>query len=414
MPSTVIHPAFTPDVFISGAGPAGLACAISLAQKGLQVHVADGMKPPIDKACGEGLMPDTLAALSELGITLEDAANGEPEQHARIRGIRFVDAKQGNAAQAPFPSGPGRGMKRKLLHQLLLDRANALGVHFGWETTVRSISNAEQKHSVPHSSQHDRDEWARHKIRRKPFAPTWNTVETTHGIFHPRFIIGADGHQSRIRSWAGLDRASITARRIGLRQHFAISPWTDFVEVHWSSHGQAYVTPVSSSEVCVAFVAHRKFLSVAEAMAHFPELQGRLAAAPPSDTPRGAITFSRKLHRVTRGNVALLGDASGSVDAVTGEGMSLCFRQALALAEAIASNNLAAYQQAHTAMRRLPHLMASTMLLMDRSPFLRSRTIAAFERRPQLFARLLEIHIGHSPLLRKKWMHHKRCSLKGI
>ena len=56
------------DVFVIGGGPAGLAAAIAARQRGFRVIVADGMRPPIDKACGEGLMPDGLAALERLGI----------------------------------------------------------------------------------------------------------------------------------------------------------------------------------------------------------------------------------------------------------------------------------------------------------------------------------------------------------
>ena len=59
------------DVVIVGAGPAGLACAIAAARHGLQVDVIDAMRPPIDKACGEGLMPDSLEALAAIGIDLE-------------------------------------------------------------------------------------------------------------------------------------------------------------------------------------------------------------------------------------------------------------------------------------------------------------------------------------------------------
>ncbi len=350
------------DVFVAGGGPAGVACAIALAMKGVRVRVVDGMRPPIDKACGEGLMPDTLAALSALGVELE----GDPLQSAPMRGIRFIDTASGAAAQALFPDGDGRGMKRRLLHQRLIERAEELGVEFSWETVVRGFSD--------------------------------RIVETTRGALQARFVVGADGHQSRVRAWAGLERASVSAKRIGLRQHFATAPWTDFVEVYWSDHGQAYVTPVAADEVCVAFVARTKFGNVTEALSHFPQLQERLAGAEISDAPRRSVTFSRKLHRVTHGNVALLGDASGSVDAVTGEGLSLCFRQALALADAIAVKDLAAYQKAHTQMRRLPHLMANTMLLMDRSKVLRGGAIAVLQQRPRLFAQLLEVHIGHVPL----------------
>jgi flavin-dependent dehydrogenase len=352
------------DLFIAGAGPAGLACAIAAAQRGLTVQVADGMKPPIDKACGEGLMPDTLLALSELGVDVSSV------ESATLRGIRFIGPlnSSGIAAstQAAFPTVTGRGVKRLLLHQLLLDRALELGVHFHWQTVVQGIEA--------------------------------HAIQTNCGNFRARFIVGADGHQSRIRTWAGLNRSSTSARRIGLRQHFACAPWTDNVEVHWSGSGQAYVTPISASEVCVAFVASHRFSSVSEALARFPQLQSRLTGAAPSDAPRGAITLSRKLHRVTRRNVALIGDASGSVDAVTGEGLALCFRQALALADAIHANDLARYQQAHTAMRRLPHLMARALLLLDSSPLLRTRTLAIFQRHPKLFQQMLETHIGHQPL----------------
>ncbi|MGB8062426.1 MAG: FAD-binding protein, partial [Candidatus Sulfotelmatobacter sp.] len=46
------------DVFVIGGGPAGLAAAIAARKCGLRVIVADAAQPPIDKACGEGLMPD--------------------------------------------------------------------------------------------------------------------------------------------------------------------------------------------------------------------------------------------------------------------------------------------------------------------------------------------------------------------
>ena len=355
------------DVFIAGAGPAGLACAIAAAMQGLQVTIADGMKPPIDKACGEGLLPDALATLSELGITLDAT---DPTESSVFRGIRFIGdpspTGHPTTTEAAFPVAPGRGMRRTLLHQRLLDRAIDLGVQFHWQTVVRTIDG--------------------------------NRVQTNHETFRSRWIVGADGPQSRIRVCAGLERASTTSRRIGLRQHFAIPPWTDFVEVYWTNRAQAYVTPISSSEICVAFVATEKFSSIQHALNLFPALKLRLTSAPPTGTPLGSITLTRRLHRVTSGNIALIGDASGSVDAVTGEGLALCFRQALALAKALKTDNLAAYERAHRKIHRLPRLMSRTMLLMDTYPTLRTRTLRTFERKPALFSHLLQVHIGHTPV----------------
>jgi len=360
------------DVLIVGGGPAGLAAAIAAARQGLHVEVIDAMKPPIDKACGEGLMPDSLEALAAIGVTNLDQILRETENH-RLRGIRFIGDQTSPdplTTEAAFPQAPGRGIRRTVLHQILLDRAASLGVRFHWENSVQSI------------------------------APTSDgtLVHSNRQTLRARYLIGADGPGSRVATWAGLTEASIQSRRIGLRQHYTIAPWTDFVEVYWSNFGQAYVTPNSSDEVCVAFIANKKFSSSAEALSHFPALQSQLATSQPNGPARGSISLGRKLHRVTKGNIALIGDASGSVDAVTGEGMALCFRQAAALSDALCANDLALYQQAHRRIQRLPTLMSRSLLLMDRSPLLRDTVLRTFERTPWLFERLLQMHIGQSPL----------------
>jgi flavin-dependent dehydrogenase len=362
------------DVLVVGAGPAGLSCAIAATSQGLQVELIDARKPPIDKACGEGLMPDSLEALSALGFDYNrDLHNPD---NALLRGIRFIgDPAPNNSGcytttEAMFPGSPGRGIRRTVLHQLLLDRATSLGVRFHWETSVQGITS--------HAG--------------------GNLIHTNRQTLHARYLIGADGHQSRVASWAGLAESTTHSRRIGLRQHYAIAPWTNYVEVYWSNHGQAYVTPISSHEVCVAFISNGKFPNTTEALSHFPALERHLTTAQLSETPRGSITLGRTLRRVTTGSISLIGDASGSVDAVTGEGMALCFRQATALASALKADNLAAYQHAHRRIQRLPNLMSRSLLLMDRYPHLRARALGTFERNPRLFERMLHVHIGHSPM----------------
>jgi flavin-dependent dehydrogenase len=84
------------DVFVIGGGPAGLAAAIAARQRGLRVIVADGATPPIDKACGEGFLPDGLAALERLGLHLPS------EDTHPFGGIRFLSG--GLSADASFPS----------------------------------------------------------------------------------------------------------------------------------------------------------------------------------------------------------------------------------------------------------------------------------------------------------------------
>ncbi|WP_158941610.1 NAD(P)/FAD-dependent oxidoreductase [Granulicella sp. S190] len=352
-----------PEVLIVGAGPAGLAAAIASARKGLHVEVVDAMQPPIDKACGEGLLPDALCSLTNLGFNLNHDLRSI-ETHP-LRGIRFLNEQ--TTTEASFPATLGRGIRRTVLHQLLLDRALSLGVRFHWQHSVQSIE--------PTTSGH--------------------LIRTNRQTLRTRYLIGADGHHSRIAAWSGLTASTTHSRRIGLRQHYTIAPWTNFVEVYWSNYGQAYVTPTSPHEVCVAFVSNQKTPSTEHALAQFPALQHQLTAATPSGSPRGSISLNRTLRRVTANNIALIGDASGSVDAITGSGLGLGFSQAAALAHALHTGNLASYQRAHSSIQRPARIMSRSLLLLDRFPHLRTLTLNTFERHPLLFEHLLHVHIGH-------------------
>jgi flavin-dependent dehydrogenase len=331
------------DVFIVGGGPAGLAAAIAARQHGFEVALADAACPPIDKACGEGIMPDGVAAARGLGVTLD----GVP-----FRGIRLLDGAY--TAAAAFPRGEGLALRRTELHALLVERAEALGVRLLWGERV-----------------------AVDEIR-------------------ARWVIGADGGDSRVRRWAGLGAAGREERRFGFRRRYAVAPWTDMVEIWWGEQFQLYITAVAADEVCVALICRDPRLQMDDAVARFPSLARRLGR---SDAPvRGAITTNRRLRAVANGRVALVGDASGSVDAITGEGLCLAFRQAEALAGALAAGDLARYEAAHRRLLRRPRVMCNLLLMLDRHAGIRRAAIRAFGAHPPLFARMLAAHVamGHA------------------
>jgi 2-polyprenyl-6-methoxyphenol hydroxylase-like FAD-dependent oxidoreductase len=345
------------DVFVIGGGPAGLAAAIAARQRGLDVIVADGNKPPIDKACGEGLMPDSVEALRRLGVEFDH------HDGVSFSGIRFVDER--TTALARFSGRLGVGLRRTVLHERMLDRANACGVKFLWETPVTGLQSGGVK------------------------------VAGGNGVA-ARWIVGADGTQSQVRRWAGLEFAGGQSGRFACRGHFAVAPWSDCVEINWAKGSQAYVTPVSDHEVCVVVVSRQENCRLPSALGEFPELARRLGNAELSGKVRGAITGTRGLRRVYRGNVALIGDASGGVDAITGEGLSLSFHQAEALAEAMAVNDLNKYQLAHRRFSRRPAFMARVLLLLDGRTHLRRRVLKVFARYPEVFERLVSIHVGET------------------
>ena len=259
------------------------------------------------------------------------------------------------------------GMRRVALHAKLVERAKSCGVELLWNTPVASIS---------------RD------------GVTLAGGRACEARLWARWIVGADGIGSRVRSWAGLDAAKRRDCRFAVRWHYRMRPWSDFMEVHWGERAQAYVTPVGADEVCVVTISSERGMKATAMEAEFPKLAERIGGAGLTGHERGAITMMRKLRHVQCGNVALVGDASGSVDAITGEGLSLGFRQAMALADAMERGDLSGYEAAHRRLARRPALMARLMLALDGRPWLRERTIRAMATDERVFARLLAVHIG--------------------
>ena len=98
---------------------------------------------------------------------------------------------------------------------------------------------------------------------------------------------------------------------------------------------------------------------------------------------------------MTKGNVALVGDASGSVDAITGDGLSLAFEQAEALAKALRAGDLAPYEAAHRRIQRAPSLMAAALLAMDRYPLLNRLVMRGLSAKPAIFTQILNFHTAN-------------------
>lgn len=340
------------DVLVVGGGPAGLSAAIAAGQRGFDVIVADSARPPIDKACGEGLMPNGVAALN--GLEVRPLCGDAMPFH----GIRFV--AQGSSAEARFHGVAGLGIRRTTLHRLLVARAGAVGVRFLWGARARGMTS--------------------------------EGVAFDTGVVASRWIVGADGERSQMRRWAGLDGGGSGLQRFGFRRHLRVTPWTDIVEVYWGRGGQVFVTPVGPAEVCIAMLSRDPHLRFDHLLLVCPELARHVAGAPVTTPERGSISASRRLRAVTRGRVALIGEASGSVDAVTGEGLSMIFQDALALGDALAVGDLARYEVAHRRVGRLPAVMAQLLLAMDRSPWLCRRGMRALAAEPSLFSRLLALH----------------------
>jgi flavin-dependent dehydrogenase len=277
-------------------------------------------------------------------------------------GIRFLDGSI--SVEAGFPHGTALGIRRTVLHQAMAEQAATLGVRLIWGARIESIGP--------------------------------DFVLLNGAAFRTRWIVGADGGNSRVRRWTGLDKGMRQTRRFGFRRHYRVAPWTDRVEVHWCDGCQLYVTPVARDEVCVAALSSDPQLRVADALGRCPELARRLRGVACSTVERGAITANRMLPQVCSGNVLLTGDASGAVDAITGDGLRLAFEQAGIAAECLCRGDLDPYQEAHARLARRPFLIAKLLLAMGSRPSVRRRALYAMAAEPRIFQAMVAMHVGVS------------------
>jgi len=327
------------DILVAGGGPAGLAAAIRAATAGLEAVVVEPRPLPVDKACGEGIMPSGVAALRALGVTPAGST---------LRGIRYVEGPR--RAEAVFRGGPGLGVRRTALHAALHRRATELGVRV---VTGRAAEVRQDDDSV-----------------------------TTAGLT-ARWLVAADGLHSPLRRSLGLERPRTSPRRYGLRRHYRIAPWTDFVEVHWSREGEAYVTPVGEELVGVAVLSrHRR--SHEQHLTAFPALARTLRGLEAGPV-RGAGPLRRTVSAPGAGRVLLAGDAAGYVDALTGEGIALAVATASAAVDCLAAGRPEAYPARWKRLTRRHRLLTGALLAAAGHPATAGLIVPAAHRLPALF-----------------------------
>ena len=327
------------DLLVAGGGPVGLATALYAVRSGLAVTVREPRAGVIDKACGEGLMPGALAALLDLGVEVE----GRP-----IDGIRYVDGNR--AVEAPFRSGPGRGVRRTMLHSALRERALRAGVTIE-QSAVRVVEQHED-HVV---------------VDGEPV----------------RHLVAADGLHSPVRRMLGLDAPRVRLRRYGQRVHVACAPWTSMVEVHWAPAGEAYVTPVGPDEVGIAVLSAER-RPFEDLVAGFPQLCARIDGHARSPV-LGAGPLRQRSRRRVQGRVLLVGDAAGYVDALTGEGLALGLAQARVAVACIADGRTERYDRLAGRLGLRHELLTHALLRATAHSAVRRRLVPAASRLPWLF-----------------------------
>ena len=306
-------------------------------------------------------MPRGLARLEALGVlSLVD-----PRRTHRIAGIRYIN-EDGTTATAALPDAGGLGIRRVALSSAMWQRARDVGVQLYPE---------------------HRAQWRGNGL------VSLSSAAGLQSSIKAELVVAADGLHSTSRRQAGLEGTRHGPMRLGLRQHLTMPPWSDHVEIYFADELEAYVTPVGAREIGVAFLwtpHDGKARSFAELLARVPSLAARLDGVASSSTTAGLGPLALQVRTITAPRFALLGDAAGTIDAITGEGISLALETAHELCVAWPDTaRLERYQRAHARTFRRYARLSRWLLRLAQRPALRRRVVTALSRRPRLFETLV-------------------------
>lgn len=382
------------ELVIVGASVAGASTAIALAPEGYRILLLDQAVFPRDKPCGEGIMPQGVQVLAELGLLQQVLDHGG----TKVRGMRYRN-RQGVVAEADFPPGVssisfGVVMRRYHLDDLLLQRAKSfpnVSVREGFRVTEVVEESGSVRGVAGHPVQ----------------SPTQREV------FHAPLTIGADGRHSVFHGSCGLSKTYLRRKRFGVTGHLtAVEGMSSYVEVLAHPDGEIYVAPCGQNVTLVALLLEERamrfvkgdltarYRSLLDRVEGFRERIAKSELVPPVSVV-GPLGFT--IEPCYRPGLLLIGDSAGFLDPITGEGMTLALKSVKAavplIKEAFTLGNFGVEFGRRYAANRLQlveDVVRFTRLLLNfsRYKFVADRAVRRLSRDGRLFQKLLGIVTG--------------------
>jgi flavin-dependent dehydrogenase len=290
-----------PPVVIIGAGLSGLSLAILLRRLQVPVTVLEKDSFPRQKVCGEYISVESEAFVRSLGV--------ETAHLPHINTLHLT-SNRGREAQVRLKTG-GFGISRWTLDHQLAQIAQGEGADIKFGVTVRQV-DGNVIHTVKHGS-----------------------IEASH-------VIGAYGKSNRLSE---IELPINTSHFVGIKYHVKSDAPEVVIEMHVFKGGYCGFSKIEDDLYCLCYLADAAHLKSfggnidafeEKHLSLNPKLRSRFAQIEKVGERAATSQFHFSSYRGHVNNQLLIGDASGFIPPITGNGMSLAFRSAANTAPLVA------------------------------------------------------------------------------
>lgn len=319
------------EIVIIGAGPGGVAAALTLAKAGIPCTIVDKATFPRDKVCGDAVSGKAIAWLNRIDPEIMGRFQQSSQQYPSW-GVTFV-APNGKELRIPFQrgyqsaTGPAPGfISRRLVfdHYLVKQMERYPTIHF------------RENHAIT-SWERKRNGWVLHGSSGNP-------------DLYPRLVIAANGAQSAFARKVGGHFKEPKHYCAGIRSYWQGVEGLDpdgFIELHFLKTflpGYLWIFPLPNGAANVGIgmrsdqISRKKVdlkKSILDLVQRDPALSKRFQHASMEDSIRGwGLPLGSKQRSLSGDGYLLVGDATSLIDPFTGEGIG----------NAIVTGHLAAQQ----------------------------------------------------------------------